>query len=332
MASRTVASQIQLVNGSTGDPILFVDYPGKNDALMFDAGEMGAWPNERLKDLEAVFITHHHVDHFIGFDRIVRANLDTDKNLQVFGPIGTIAKIYDRIRSYEYPFFPFQRVVVEVHEVLERSIRTARLECSRRFPEPVVEERDWTKPLIYSTGRLEVEAGHVDHTVPCLAYALVERAGFHPDRKALAAGPLRPGPWIQEVQTRVERGDPQATVVAIEGGSFPLGELAARYFVSTGGARIAYITDTLLSDRSAPVLRALARKADLLFCDSFYMHSELKQAQKHRHMTAVQAAELAVAAKAKELRLIHFASRYAGRYQELVDEARTIFPRAGADF
>ena len=63
-------------------------------------------------------MTHHHVDHFIGFDRIVRANLDRDKALHVYGPLGTIGKVYNRIKSYEYPFFPFQKIVLEVCEIL----------------------------------------------------------------------------------------------------------------------------------------------------------------------------------------------------------------------
>src|SRR5262245_28795218 len=105
MPQSRLASDIRLVNGSTGDPSLYIDYPGRDNALLFDAGENAALDAERLGDLEAVFITHHHVDHFIGFDRIVRANIDRDKTLHVYGPEGTIRKVYDRIKSYEYPFF-----------------------------------------------------------------------------------------------------------------------------------------------------------------------------------------------------------------------------------
>ena len=76
MAKDRTISEVFLVNGSTGDPLLYVDYPGRNNALLFDAGELGILDAGRLGDLAAVFITHHHVDHFIGLDRIVRANLD----------------------------------------------------------------------------------------------------------------------------------------------------------------------------------------------------------------------------------------------------------------
>jgi ribonuclease Z len=180
MRSPRARPEPMLVNGSTGDPALFVDLPGRDDALLFDAGDNAALGLARLGDLDAVFITHHHVDHFIGLDRIVRANLDRDKALHIYGPAGTIRKVYDRITSYEYPFFPFQKIVLRVHEVLVDRLRSAPLECSRRFPEPEVVEADRDGPGVYEAGGLIVEAEHVDHTVPCLAFALVERPGPGP--------------------------------------------------------------------------------------------------------------------------------------------------------
>ena len=107
MSSPRAFRELRLVNGSTGDPALFVDDPGRDNALLIDAGENASLGDARLGDLDVVLLTHHHVDHFIGFDRIVRANLDRDKALHVYGPEGTIRKVYHRIKSYEYPFFPF---------------------------------------------------------------------------------------------------------------------------------------------------------------------------------------------------------------------------------
>src|SRR5260370_24998887 len=140
MRSTGTISDCRLVNGSTGDPLLYIDYPGKNNALLVDAGELFNLQSKHLPGLEAIFITHHHIDHFVGFDRILRANLDSDKVVHVFGPVGTIAKIYQRITSYAIQFSPFQKVVFKVHEILEKRLRWAFLECARRFPEPVPKE------------------------------------------------------------------------------------------------------------------------------------------------------------------------------------------------
>ncbi len=48
-------------------------------------------------------------------------------------------------------------------------------------------------------------------------------------------------------------------------------------------------------------------------------------------MTATDAAEFAREAGVEELVLIHFASRYKGRYETLVAEAQAIFPNTSAE-
>ncbi len=324
-------SAVRLVNGSTGDPVLYLDYPGSNDALLFDGGDNCALTAAELGDLEAVFVTHHHVDHFVGLDRVLRANMDKDKTLHLFGPVNTIRRVVDRARSYEHQFFPFQKLSLAIHELEEGTRRTAVLECATRFAEPQVEEEPWAGRVCYATEHLEVEAVAVDHTAPCLAFALAERSGFHPDPDKIAAGLLKSGGWVQEALRLLRADAPGGTRLDIQGGAFTLDALAKQYFVESPGARIAYVTDTLWADDLRPKLVKLARGAWRLYCDSYYARKEAKAAATHKHMMAHQAAELARLAKVEQLTLIHFAPRYAGRYQALVDEAAEVFPRVTAE-
>jgi ribonuclease Z len=48
-------------------------------------------------------------------------------------------------------------------------------------------------------------------------------------------------------------------------------------------------------------------------------------------MMAPQSAELARRAKVGELVLMHFSTRYAGEYEQLVEEARAVFPNVRAE-
>jgi ribonuclease Z len=324
-------STVQLVNGSTGDPVLYLDYPGSDNALLFDGGENCGLTMAQLGDLEAAFITHHHVDHFVGMDRIIRANMDRDKVLHLFGPVNTIRKVYDRITAYEYPFFPFQKIVVKVTELLPGRSRTAVLECTKKFPEPEVAEAEWDGPVCYENANLRVEAAHAEHTVPCLSFALAEKTGYHPDPAKLAAGTLKSGAWVQEALKLLRAGADPATRLQIDGGSFSLEALAEKYFAKSAGARVAYVTDTFWSDAVRPELAKLAKGAWRLYCDSFYAKAQAKQAAQYKHMIAPQAGELAKLAKVEQLVLIHFATRYAGKYQQLIDEAAAVFPRVSAE-
>ncbi len=331
MSSDRVYSEIELINGSVGDPVLYVDYPDRDNALLFDAGDNSKLAQEKLADLEAVFITHHHVDHFIGLDRIVRMNIDSDKTLSIFGPCGTIQKVYDRIKSYEYQYFPFMKIVVRVHEILDDRIRWAILECSRQFPEPEVREDPWGGGAVFGNDEVEVEAVHVDHTVPCIAYALLEKPGYQLNAGKLQSGLLRLGDWTAHVLSRLKAGAPADETVEIQGGQFRLGTLAQQYFRKSRGARVAYVTDTAWNESVKPGLLKLANRAQRLYCDSFYSEAQAKQAERHRHMTATRAAQFAMEARVDELVLIHFAGRYAGHYEQLVDEASAIFPKVSAD-
>jgi ribonuclease Z len=210
-------------------------------------------------------------------------------------------------------------------------LRTALLECTRHFPEPEIEEQSWKGPIVFENAELTVEAVPVDHTVPCLAYALVEKPGYHPDLTKLANGVLRSGSWVAGALELLRTGAPSDTMIEIQGGRFPLGTLADQYFLHSRGVRVAYVTDTYWSDTVRPGLLKLAHRAHRLYCDSYYAHAQSKQAATHRHMTATTTAEFAKLAKVDELVLIHFAPRYAGRYHALIEEARAIFPNVTAD-
>lgn len=331
MAPARAFSTVQLVNRSTGDPVLYLDYPGNGNAILFDGGENCALTKEQLGDLEAVFITHHHVDHFIGLDRIVRANIDSDKTLHVFGPVNTIQKVYDRVKSYEYPFFPFMRLTMRVHELLPGKMRIGEISCADKFAPPQVREQAWKGRVCYENEHLFVETVPVDHTVPCQAYALVERTGYHPDPEKLAKGLLRSGSWVQEALRLLRSEAAPETTLEIQGGRYSLGVLAEQYFAESPGARVTYITDTFWSEALRPSLVKLAKGAWRLYCDSFYMKANAKEAEKNRHMMAHQTAELAKLAKVEQLVLIHFSTRYVGKYEQVIEEARAVFPRVTAE-
>jgi ribonuclease Z len=159
----------------------------------------------------------------------------------------------------------------------------------------------------------------------------VEKGGYHADPEKLAAGALRVGPWVTAALELLRSGAAPETVLEIDGGRFALGALAEGYFSESGGGRVTYITDTAWSDAARPGLLKLANRAKRLYCDSYYAQAQAKQAATHRHMTATQAAEVAKLAKVDELVLIHFAPRYAGRYADLLAEARAVFPKTTAE-
>lgn len=86
------------------------------------------------------------------------------------------------------------------------------------------------------------------------------------------------------------------------------------------GTRLAYVGDAGRTDD----LVSAVRGAHALVIEATYTSVEADAAREYGHLTARQAAELAVAAGAEHLILYHLSRRYSER--EVLDEARPIFP------
>ena len=65
----------RLVNDAFGDPGLYVDFRDERRALLFDLGNITGLPPRKLMRLSHVFVTHTHMDHFAGFDHLLRVVL-----------------------------------------------------------------------------------------------------------------------------------------------------------------------------------------------------------------------------------------------------------------
>jgi ribonuclease Z len=87
--------------------------------------------------------------------------------------------------------------------------------------------------------------------------------------------------------------------------------------------RIVYSGDT----RPCPSLKKAATDANILICEAMYSSEHVDLAEERGHMTAEQAANLALECNAKLLALTHYSPRY-DRGEEIIAEARSIFPNS----
>ena len=61
-----------LVNGRTGDPAVYIETLFEKQTVLFDLGDISNLPPRKIHRLDHVFVSHTHIDHFIGFDRLLR--------------------------------------------------------------------------------------------------------------------------------------------------------------------------------------------------------------------------------------------------------------------
>ena len=152
-------------------------------------------------------------------------------------------------------------------------------------------------------------AARLDHRADTFGWRLVEPDGRRmlPDRLE-AAGIT--GPDVGRLQREGSLTSEDGRTVTLEATS-----------EHRPGQVFAFVMDTRLCDAAV----ALAEDADLLVCESTFLERDADLAAAYGHMTAAQAARLAVEAGARQLVLTHFSQRYSDD-NDFVAEAGAIFP------
>jgi ribonuclease Z len=315
----------RLLNGQTGDPALLVTLRWQGRAVLVDLGRIDRTPAAVLLPIEAVFVSHAHMDHFMGFDQLLRLFLARDTTLRLYGPEGIADCVAGKLAGYTWNLTDEYGFTVEVTEI-GRDMTTWRFAARRRFAREALGAPRPFGGVVVADPIFTVEAAPLDHKIVSLAWAISERVHLNVRPDALEAAGLHPGPWLNRLKQAVRAGEPDdAPVDVAPGDRRPLGELSRAFLTVTPGQKIAYVVDTLFSPSNAAAIIRLVAGADLFFCESPFLEEDLEQAARRYHLTARQAGALARAAGVKRLQVFHFSPRYEGRYAELVAEAQAEF-------
>ncbi len=318
----------KLVNGHSGDPALFVDLLHEKRALLFDCGQLVALSPSEILRITDVFVSHMHIDHFIGFDHLLRLHVGRSRRVRIFGPRGITGCVAGKLAGYTWNLVGRQRLVFEVYEWGRRQIRRSEFFCRHKFRSPRVTTLPGSSRL-WEDQLLQVECAPLDHHITSLAFSVKERDFLNVNPVELKRLGYRPGPWLNQLKQWVRQGRPEGGSVSVNGESLPAAPLAERLLIVTRGKKLVYIADAVGSEQNVARAVELAKDADMLYCEAAFLHEDIERATETRHLTARQAGEIARLAGAKKLVVFHFSPKYEGRFSELHEEARQAFGREG---
>jgi ribonuclease Z len=332
--------QPRLINDPFSDPGLFIPFAFERRALLFDLGDLGPLSARDLLKVSHVFVTHAHMDHFIGFDQLLRVLLARERTIHLYGPPGFFGNLEGKLAGYTWNLvdeFPFS-LLIRATEVHPTQTYTRTYPCGERFRAKAEQQEDAFYRVLLKEPSFRIEGGLLDHRVPCLGLSMVEEVYVNIIPEALTELELSVGPWLTGFKKALEEDrDPRSEFAVSwkEGGRvvserrFILGDLADSISKRSPGRKIAYITDIIGTPENLDKAAQLAWKADHLFVESGFLDSEREIARERYHLTAREAGDLAKRAGAKEFTLFHFSPRYRHREQELRDEALAAFAEGG---
>lgn len=266
---------------------LVVRVAGNN--YLFDAGEgtqIGyklAKPG--LRSLKLIAITHLHADHCLGIPGLLmlRAQMETPEPLTIVGPPG--------VRQF----------IESVKSTLDFYIN---------FELKFIEWSPASSPVAYTDDVVKLTWAPLDHSVFCLGYRLEE----HP----------RPGEFFPELaqQLNIPRGPLWRKLQT--GESIQLNE--TRWIQpnqvlgpARPGRAISFIVDT----RPHPNILVLSQCVDIAFIEGMFLAEMAEEAQKKKHLTVTEAAQLGSEAGARKTVLVHLSPRFCETDRnEILAEAR----------
>ena len=239
-----------------------------------------------FKNLTRILLTHGHLDHILGLGGLMSTFVrwEAIDELDIFGGRSTLDRVHDLVYG----------VVLRGHQP----------------PMPV--RLNEIKPgLFFETDDFTLTAFSVTHRGPdCLGYVFEGKARrpflaakadelgvpFGPERRELVAGNEITLPDGRRVKPDDVLGSLQR------------------------GVKLVMVGDAGRTDDIFDV----CRDADALVIESTYLDEASEMASQFSHLTARQAAELAVKANVKKLILTHISRRY--RERDVLKEAQAIFP------
>ena len=328
-----------LVNDAFGDPGLYADFRDERRALLFDLGDVSDLVPRKLLRLSDIFVSHAHLDHFVGFDHWLRVVLGRKERVAVYGGPGFIAQVEHKLAAYTWNVVHRYEVAltIEAHELApDGAGRRARFSSRSRFAREADEPWPRRDDVVLAEDRFRVRAAFVDHDIPCLAFALEESVHVNVWKNRLAELGLPTGPWLRAVKRAVIAGAADDTPIDVQwhdrngahGGTRPLGELRSTLEL-VPGRRVGYVTDIRYTEANLGALDRLLAGVDILFIESVFLAAQTDHAERKNHLTAAQAGAIARRLGARAVVPFHFSPRYEGRAAEVLAEVQAAW-RGGA--
>jgi ribonuclease Z len=323
-----------LVNGRSGDPAVYIETLFEKRAILFDLGDISLLSPRKVHHLDHVFVSHAHLDHFVGFDRLLRILVGREKTVALFGPRGFIDHVHHKLQAYLWNLADrylsdLVFVVTEIASSCES--RIARFRLRNAFaPEPIG-NGVIANNVICNQPAFQVSAAILEHRTPCLGFAIEEIAHVNVWKSRLAQIGLSVGPWLRDLKQAVVEGRPAHHVLRVPAGpgsshmqEMPLGALSGVVTV-TPGQKIAYVTDAADTAANRKAIVSLVRNADLLFIEAAFARADAELAAERSHLTTAAAGTIAREAQVRRVEPFHFSPRYAGQEERMLNEVNAAF-------
>lgn len=313
-----------LVNGVWGDPGLRIDLKFQRRTILFDIGDVTSLSTRELLRVSDVFVSHAHMDHFAGFDHLLRVCLGRDTGVRLYGPRDFIAQVGHKLAAYTWDLVQNYATdfCIEAHELHpDGLLHHARFRSRTRFTREDLPSRQIEEGVLLSDELFKVRTmPFAHHEIVSLGFSFEESMHINVWKNRLEERQLPSGPWLTELKRLARSGAPGETPITVrwrtkEGHReerFSLGELQRDVLEFVAGQRVCYVTDVSSDEPNRRRICDFVRGADILFIEAVFAEADRDLAIRKSHLTTADAGSIARDAGVRYAEPFHFSARYRG--------------------
>jgi ribonuclease Z len=313
-------------SGLFDDPLLLVRVRPTGRALLFDCGKIHHLAKRVYTSIDAIFISHAHMDHFMGMDSVIRHSHASPRTIDIFGPPGLAARMANKFGCYDWNLADTFWGDFRVGEIGLRGVNSTLFKGAEGF---VAYPEGRREGEIYSNRHLTVTSALCEHNIPVLSYRVDEGAAFVVDDQRMAAGGVVKGEWLKSLERLFHTGTMEGQPISypahvggvVEERREPDADaLYQRIKKDEVPASIGYVTDVGLSEENAEKLAGLLTGVTLLICECAFLGSHQRKARLSRHLCTTDLNTLLDRLRPTYVLPMHFSKTYQGESEPLYQE------------
>lgn len=328
------------VNNPFEDPCVYVRVIRERRALLFDIGYVGKLETGNLLKVTDIFVSHTHIDHFIGFDIILRGVLRRDIPLRIYGPENIIRCVEGKLGGYTWNLIKEYPLKIEVFEIKNDVISHASFYAENSFRRLDNAELNFNG-VVRKEPLFTIKGLKLSHQIPVMAYSLEEEFHININKTLLAEMGLPVGPWLSDLKRAIRENyvlrESEAKqefelikqkakihsaqpLFEVDNKTFTLEELM-KIVAITRGQKISYVMDLSPTEENMEKIIPFVKGSDTLFCEAYFLEKDRDRAVERHHLTAAMAGRIAREANVGNLVIMHFSPKYRDCADEPYQEA-----------
>jgi ribonuclease Z len=280
-------------SGLLDDPILWLNIRPLGRSLLVDCGQIHHLAKRVLRSVDALFISHAHMDHFMGIDTFIRNVHVAPRTIEIFGPPGLAGKLEKKLAGYDWNLSENSWCSFRVREIFPGRTKTFLLPGPEGFPCRREDDSSRSERVIFENRYITVEADLCDHRIPSLIFRFTERPAFSVDEEKMARAGLVPGDWLRTLKKRFYQGNLVGGPLAVlrsrgEGTRTESVADAARLYQDIQREQqqpaIGYATDFGFTEENLEKLSSLLKGVTLLVCECSFLGRDREKARESYHL------------------------------------------------